>query len=79
MKQNVLGRFPEGKVKYTRFAVYWNIVRLSVQKIQMIDKKYFICEICGKVFTPASNLASILSPPWEEINWPQLVSIVAPV
>ena len=56
------------------------IVRLSVQRIQMIDKKYFICEICGKVFTRASNLASILSPPWEEIiNWPQLVSIVAPV
>ena len=22
----------------------------------MIDKRYFICEICGKVFTPASNL-----------------------
>ena len=26
------------------------------QKVQMIDNKYFICEICGKVFTPASNL-----------------------
>ena len=22
----------------------------------MIDKRYFICQICGKVFTPASNL-----------------------
>ena len=26
------------------------------QKIQMIDNKYFICELCGKVFTPASNM-----------------------
>ena len=34
------------------FAVYWNIVWLSVQKI-----KQKICEICGKVFTPASNLS----------------------
>ena len=34
------------------FAVYWNIVWLSVQKI-----KQKICEICGKVFTPASILS----------------------
>ena len=46
----------------------------------MIDKRYFICEICGKVFTPASTCASISSPPWgETINWPKLVLIVAPV
>ena len=56
-------------------------MQLSDQKIQMIDKRYFICEICGNVFTPASNLsARISSPSWgETINWPQLVSIVAPV
>ena len=42
MKQNVLGRCPEGQVKYTRFAVNWNIVRLSVQKIQMIEKIFYL-------------------------------------
>ena len=26
----------------------------------MIDKRYFICEICGKVFTPASNLRKLI-------------------
>ena len=39
------------------------------------QKMFFICEICGKVFTPASNLASILSPPWGEIIGPSLYQL----
>ena len=46
----------------------------------MIDKRYFICEICGEVFTPASNLRKhIVTTMGKTINWPQIVIIVAPV
>ena len=51
------------------------------QKIQMIDNKYFICELCGKVFTPASNMHKhiVTTVVRNHCYWPQLVSIVAPV
>ena len=51
------------------------------QKIQMIDNKYFICELCGKVFTPASNMHKhiVTTVVRNHCYWPQLVSIVVPV
>ena len=43
----------------------------------MIDKRYFICEICGKVFKPAQAYRHHHGE--KPLFWPQLVLIVAPV
>ena len=42
-------------------------------------QKHFLCEICGKVSTPASNLRKHMVINEETLNWTQLVSIAAPV
>ena len=62
-RMNVVGKKDEGRfgcwvVEDLEGGTYiGTLCKLSVQKIHMIDKRYFICEICGKVFTPASNLS----------------------